>query len=71
MRLGREIVELASGRSKRILDRDLGMLVPGVVGCMIDHNFAVLRNGKPDVNLEAGAVAMLMAFGDHRHPASR
>ena len=37
---------------------------------MVDNNVSVRRNCEPDVDLEAGAVAMLVTWGDHRHAAT-
>jgi len=68
----RKIIELAPGISKRILDRGLGMFVPWIMRrCMVDDDVSVWRNCEPDMNLEAGAVAMLVAWGDDLHAATR
>jgi hypothetical protein len=39
--------------------------------CMADHDAFVRRNCQPDVDLEAGAVAMLVTRGDHLYAAAR
>jgi hypothetical protein len=59
----RKIIDLASSGGKRVLDRDLDMFVPGVLGwCVIDDNIFVRRKCKPDVDMEAGAVLVLVAM---------
>ena len=67
----REIVELASGGSKRVFDRHLNMLVP-LVGRrrMIDYDGFVRWNGKRDVDMEAGAVMVFVARCDYSYATS-
>jgi hypothetical protein len=69
--LCRKAIDLASGRGKCIFDRRLGVLMPSIIKwCMADHDAFVRRNCQPDVDLEAGAVAMLVTRGDHLYAAA-
>ena len=66
-----EIIELASGGSKRVFDRHLNMFVPLVVRRrMIDYDGFVRWNGKRDVDMEAGAVMVFVARCDYSYAAS-
>jgi hypothetical protein len=69
--LRRKAIDLASGRGKCIFDRRLGVFMPSIIErCMADHDAFVRRNCQPDVDLEAGAVAMLVTRGDHLYAAA-
>ena len=66
----RKGIDLTSRRSEGVPDRDLGMLVTGVIGRGVVHDHVLVRrHGQPDMDLEAGAVAMLVARGDDRDAA--
>ena len=66
-----EIIELASGGSKRVFDRHLNMFVPLVVRRrMIDYDGLAPWNGKRDVDMEAGAVMVFVARCDYSYAAS-
>jgi len=66
----REVIDLPSSGGKRILDRYLNMFVPRILRRrVVDENVFVRRNCKPDMDLEAGTVTMLVTRCDHkRHP---
>jgi hypothetical protein len=67
----REIIELASGGSKRVFDRHLNMFVPLVVRRRtIDYDGFVRWNGKRDVDMEARAVMVFVARRDYSYPTS-
>jgi hypothetical protein len=62
-----EIIDLAPGGCKSILDRDLGVRVSAVI-CwgMTDHDVFVGWQRQKDVDLKACAVPML-TWSDHRY----
>jgi hypothetical protein len=67
----RENIDLSSGRGKRILDRDLNMLVASIFRrLMVDYDVFVRRNCKPNVDMEAGAVMVLVTRCDHGYTAT-
>ena len=62
---------MPSSGGKRILDRYLNMFVPRILRrCVVDENVFVRRNCKPDMDLEAGAVTVLVTRCDHSYAAS-
>jgi hypothetical protein len=64
--LRRQLIKLPSGGSEGILDRGVRMFVPPIVSLrVIDNDIFVGRHGEPDVNLESGAVAVLVAWRNH------
>ena len=65
-----EIIELAPGGCKSILDRDFGVGVPAVIRRRAaDHDVFMGRQGQQDVNLKSRSVAMVVARSDHRDAA--
>jgi hypothetical protein len=66
-----QIVELATGGSECIFDCNFNMFVPaGIRRRVIDYDIFVRWNCYRDVDMEAAAVAVLMARCDHSHAAS-
>jgi hypothetical protein len=64
-------VNLTPGGRESVLDRNFDMFVSGVVNRRtVDDDIFVRRKRKPNVNLEAGAMAMLMAWRDNGYTAS-
>jgi hypothetical protein len=64
----RAIVYLPASGGKRILDRNLDMLVSSTVRWrVVDHDAFVWRNREPDVNLKAGAMTMLVTRCGHSY----
>jgi hypothetical protein len=62
------IVYLPSSGGKRILDRNLDMLVSGIVRWrVVDRDAFVWRNREPDVNLKTGAMTMFVTRCDHSY----
>lgn len=62
---------MASGGGESVFDRHLDMFGPFIVRPrVIDYDIFVRWNGKRDVDMEAGAVMVLMARCDHCHVAS-
>ena len=62
---------MSSSGGKCILDRDLDMLVPSILRwLMVDHDVFVRRNCKPNVDMEAGAVMVLVTRCDHSYAAT-
>jgi hypothetical protein len=67
----REIVELPSGRGKRVFDCHLNMLVSAVVRRrVIDYNVLVRRDRKRDVDTESAAVTVFVTGRDYSDVAS-
>jgi hypothetical protein len=63
---------LTPGDRERVLDRDFDVFVPRVVTMrMVDDDIFVRWKRKPDIDLESGAMAMLMAWRDNGDAASR
>jgi hypothetical protein len=68
---GSKRVNLTSNSRESVLDRDLNVFVPCVVDRrMIDNDVLVQRNGQPNVDLKASAVAMLVAWCNNGYAAS-
>jgi hypothetical protein len=67
----REVIDLPSSAGKRIFDRYLNMFVPCILRRrVVDENVFVRRNCKPDMDLEAGTVTVLLTRCDHSYAAS-
>jgi hypothetical protein len=67
----REIVELPSGRGKRVFDCHLNMLVSAVVRRrVIDYNVLVRRDRKRDVDTESAAVTVFVTGRNYSDVAS-
>jgi hypothetical protein len=65
-----EIIDLAPGSCKSILDRDFCMCVSAIIrGGATDHDIFMGRQSQQDVDLKARSVAMVVARTDHRDPA--
>src|SRR5665213_2477517 len=68
----RKCVNLTTRSRESVLDRDLNVFVSCVVDRrMIDHDALVRRNRQPNVNLESGAMTMLVAWCDNGYATSR
>ena len=66
-----EIIDLSSSGGKRIFDRDLNMLVPSILRWLVvDYDVFVRRNCKPNVDIEAGAVMVLVTRCDNSYAAT-
>jgi hypothetical protein len=65
-----EIIDLAPGGCKGILDCDFGVRVPAVIRRrMTDHDVFMGRQRQQDVDLKAGPVSMLVTGSYDGHPA--
>jgi hypothetical protein len=65
-------VNLTPGVRESVPDRDFEMFVPRVVNMrMIDDDIFVRRKRDPNMDLESGAVAMLIARRNIRYATSR
>jgi hypothetical protein len=65
-------VNLTPGGRESVPDRDFNVFVPRVVDMRtVDDDIFVRRNREPDMDLESGAMAMLMARSDNGYATSR
>jgi hypothetical protein len=65
-------VNLTPGVRESVPDRDFDVFVPRVVNTsMVDDDIFVRRKRKPNMDLESGAMAMLVARRDNGYATSR
>ena len=66
-----ERVNLTPGVGESVPDRDFNVFVPRVVNTsMVDDDIFVRRKRKPNMDLESGAMAMLVARRDDGYATS-
>ena len=65
-------VNLTPGDRESVPDRDFNVFVPRVVNMrLVDDDIFVRWKRKPNMDLESGAMAMLMAWRDNGYATSR